>query len=39
MVGKRIMILHQFIKKANKTSPKELALARGRMKEVKDVKP
>jgi phage-related protein len=38
MIGKRIMILHQFIKKSDKTPPKELALARRRMKEVKNVK-
>jgi phage-related protein len=37
MVGKRIIILHQFTKKTRKTPPKELALARRRMKEVKDV--
>jgi phage-related protein len=36
MIGKRIMILHQFIKKSDKTPPKELALARRRMKEVKN---
>ena len=36
MIGKRIMILHHFTKKAEKTPPKELALARRRMKEVKD---
>jgi phage-related protein len=36
MVGKRIMILHQFTKKTKKTPLKELALARRRMKEVKD---
>jgi len=35
-VGKRIMILHQFAKKTQKTPPKELALARRRMKEIKD---
>ena len=35
-IGKRIMILHQFIKKSDKTPPKELALARRRMKEVKN---
>ena len=34
--GRRIMILHQFIKKTNKTPSKELALARRRMQEVKD---
>jgi phage-related protein len=39
MVGKKIMILHQFIKKTNKTPPKELAIARRRMKEVKDANP
>jgi phage-related protein len=38
MIGKRVMILRQFIKKSDKTSPKELALARRRMKEVKNVK-
>jgi len=38
MIGKRTMILHQFIKKSDKTPPKELALARRRMKEVKNVK-
>jgi phage-related protein len=36
MIGKRIMILHPFTKKAEKTPPKELALARRRMKEAKD---
>lgn len=36
MIGKRIMILHQFTKKTNKTPPKELGIARRRMKEVKD---
>jgi phage-related protein len=36
-VGKKIMILHQFTKKTQKTPPKELALARRRMKEVRDV--
>lgn len=35
LIGKRIVILHQFTKKARKTPPKELALARRRMKEVK----
>jgi phage-related protein len=37
MIGKKIMILHQFTKKTEKTPPKELSLARRRMKEVKDV--
>ena len=36
MVGKRIVMLHQLIKKTDKTPPKELATARRRMKEVKD---
>lgn len=36
MIGKRIVILHQFIKKIDKTPPKELAIARRRLKEVKD---
>ncbi len=36
MVGKRIMVLHQFIKKTDKTPPRELAIARRRMKEVKN---
>jgi phage-related protein len=36
MIGKRI-ILHQFIKTTDKTPRRELALARRRMKEVKDV--
>jgi phage-related protein len=37
LVGSRIMMLHQFVKKSEKTSRKELAIARRRMKEVKDV--
>lgn len=37
MVGRKIVILYQFIKKSNKTPPKELTIARRRMKEVKDV--
>lgn len=36
VIGKKIMILHQFIKKSDKTPPKELSLARRRMKEVKN---
>nr|WP_284694586.1 type II toxin-antitoxin system RelE/ParE family toxin [Geomonas sp. Red32] len=35
VVGKKIVMLHQFIKKTEKTPSKELATARGRMKEVK----
>jgi hypothetical protein len=37
-VAIRVM-LHQFVKKTDKTPPKELALARKRMKEWKDVDP
>jgi phage-related protein len=36
LIGKSIVMLHQFIKKSDKTPPKELRLARRRMKEVKD---
>lgn len=36
MVGKKIMVLHQFIKKTDKTPNRELELARRRMKEVKN---
>jgi phage-related protein len=36
MTGRKIMILHQFIKKSDKTPRRELAIARRRMKEVKD---
>ena len=36
VVGRRIVMLHQFIKKSEKIPRKELAIARKRMKEVKD---
>ncbi|MBT1076354.1 type II toxin-antitoxin system RelE/ParE family toxin [Geobacter grbiciae] len=36
MVGKKIVMLHQFTKKTDKTPPRELELARRRMKEVKN---
>ena len=36
MIGKRIVMLHQFTKKTEKTPPKELAIARRLLKEVKD---
>ena len=36
IVDKKIMVLHQFIKKTDKTPPRELATARQRMKEVKN---
>jgi len=35
LVGKRIFMLHGFIKKSQKTPPKELKIARRRMSEVK----
>ena len=37
LVGKEIVILHSFIKKAQETPPAELATARKRQKEVKNV--
>jgi phage-related protein len=36
MIGKRIVMLHQFVKKTKKTPPNELAIARRRMNEVKN---
>lgn len=39
VVGRKIVMLHQFVKKTDKTPPKELMLARQRMKEWKDVDP
>ena len=38
LIGRRIVMLHQFIKKSKKTPPKELEVARRRMKEMKDEK-
>jgi phage-related protein len=35
LVGKRIVMLHSFIKKTPKTPPRELRLATARMKEIK----
>ena len=35
-VGRRIVMLHQFIKKTDKTPAKELLVARTRMKEIND---
>ena len=34
VIDRRIVILHQFVKKSEKTPPKELEIARRRMKEV-----
>lgn len=36
LVGREIVILHQFTKKSQKTPRKELEIAKRRMKEVKD---
>ena len=36
LVGKRVVILHAFVKKTEQTPDKELALARKRMKEVQN---
>lgn len=35
LVGRRIVVLHGFVKKTDKTPPKELKTARDRMKEIK----
>jgi phage-related protein len=37
VVDRRIVFLHQFVKKSDKTPRKELELARQRLKEIKDV--
>ena len=37
LVGRRIVMLHQFVKKSENTPPTELAVAHKRMKEWKDV--
>jgi len=36
LIGRQIVILHQFIKKPEKTPLKELEMASRRMKEIKD---
>ena len=36
VVDRRIVFLHQFVKKSNKTPPRELKIARARMREMKD---
>lgn len=36
LAGRRIVFLHQFVKKTDRTPARELDLARKRMKEVKD---
>lgn len=35
LVGRRIVMLHSFIKKSNKTPQRELAIAESRLKEIK----
>jgi len=39
VVGKKIFMLHQFIKKTDKTPARELATAKRRMKEIKNANP
>ena len=36
VIERRIVVLHQFVKKTERTPPKEIRIARQRMKEVKD---
>ena len=38
LIGKRVVMLHRFVKKTNKTPPRELDIAESRMKEVKHAK-
>jgi phage-related protein len=38
LVGHRVVMLHQFVKKSEKTPLNELKIGRNRMKEVKDAK-
>ena len=39
VVGKKIVMLHQFIKKTDKTPARELTTAKRRMKEIKNANP
>lgn len=39
LIGRRIMMLHSFVKKTRKTPPREIEVARKRMKEVKHANP
>ena len=39
VVGKRIVMLHQFIKKTDKTPARELTTAKRKMKEIKNANP
>jgi len=36
LVGQRIVFLHQFVKKTDKTPPREIRIARQRMKDLKN---
>jgi phage-related protein len=36
VVGRQIVVLHQFVKKSEKTPKRELKIARNRMKEIRD---
>ena len=36
VIGRKIVMLHHFVKKTDKTPPNELAIARKRLKEAKD---
>ncbi len=38
-VGRRVVVLHSFVKKSQKTPVRDLELARNRMKEIKHAKP
>ena len=38
LIGKRVVMLHSFVKKTNKTPPRELDIAESRMKEIKHAK-
>ena len=37
VVGRKIVVLHKFVKKTDKTPKKELETARARLKEIKNV--
>ena len=39
LVGRRIVMLHSFVKKTQKTPPREIRIAESRMKEVKHANP
>lgn len=39
LVGRRVMMLHSFVKKTRKTPPREVEVARKRMKEIKHANP